>query len=115
MKHSLLILAVLCGVASAQLFTNNVSVIYTQAQRDTVQAQNDLDNNLRTNGLAPYTNVQPALTLLQYFSTQSGVAFETQAASSYQQREAEFLAKLRAATPAKRIAAMNAALVVLNN
>lgn len=103
------LLLVATTAAIAQMFTNNVAVVYSAQQRDLVQAMNDLDNNLRTNGFAPYTNVQASRTLLQYFAAQAGQGLQTQAEVDYPRREAELLAALRAATPTKRLAAMKAA------
>lgn len=111
-----LVVSLLLAVATAaiaQMFTNNVSVVYSQQQKDVVSAMNDLDNNLRTNGYAPYTNVQPALTLLQYFSAQAGASLQTQAEIDFPKREAEFLKAWRAATPVKKMAALKAAWAAL--
>lgn len=107
------ILLIATTAAIAQMFTNSVNVVYTQQQRDVVQAMNDLDNNLRTNALPPYTNVQASRTLLQYFAAQAGQGLQTQAEVDYPRREAELLAALRTATPTKRLAAMKAAWTAL--
>lgn len=114
MKNTLLILLVTATIGfSQQLFTNSVNVIYSQAQKDAVQMANDYDNNLRTNGFFPYSAPTNSLTLLQYFSVNSGVAFQDKAERDYPQREAEFLAALRTATMAKRMAALKAGWLAL--
>ena len=114
MKRTIFTLLLLASAATGQLFTNQVSIVYSQAQKDDIQAANDLDNNARTNGFSPYTVATNALTLLQYFASQAPLGLDLIATQTIPQREAELMNALRNASPAKRLAAYKAAWAVLN-
>lgn len=92
-----LLLAASATVASAQLVTNsNIDVVWAQATEDALRIAYKIDENLRTNGIAPYTNVISAVTYKVFISELLSARASADAASIEAQNEARFLQAFRA-------------------
>lgn len=93
----ILILLILTAVsASAQSVTNlNVDLVWPQATEDALRIAYKVDENLRTNGIAPYTNVMAAVTYKVFISDLVSVKAHESASTIIAQNEARFLAAVR--------------------
>lgn len=98
-----LILAASATCASAQLtITNNVKVLLTTNDDAALRLAWKLDNNARTNGLAPYLVITNALTYAQWQDDVGTQAFRNIAEVKGAQNEATVLGMYRVATDADR-------------
>lgn len=81
--------------AFSQVVTNtNVDIVISQPVDDALKIAWKVDDNLRTNGVAPYTSVQPAITYKQFLA-QSFANGIPDASVINNQNEAVLLAQLR--------------------
>lgn len=72
-KLTIIILGIIASITAVNLFpqvvTNtNVDIVISQQMDDALRIAHKVDDNLRTNGIAPYTTVQLAITYKQYLS-----------------------------------------------
>lgn len=89
-------------LAFAQSTTNNLSIVLDVGQDNVLHAAHNYDNQLRTNGLPPYTNVVAQQNFKTFCEGIGSVAFVEKVNAITQQREAEMLALWRAATVQKQ-------------
>lgn len=93
---ALLLLASSASVASAQLVTNsNIDLIWPQATEDALRIAYKIDENLRTNGIAPYTNVVSQVTYKVFISEMLAARATSDTATVIAQNEARFLEAFR--------------------
>lgn len=84
------------GTASAQLVTNlNVDLVWPQATEDALRIAYKIDENLRTNGIAPYTNIVGAVTYKVFISDLVSTRAIQSSSAIMAQNEARFLAAFR--------------------
>lgn len=91
----LLTVVALTGTAQTVVVTNlNVDLVITQPVDDALRISWKVDDNLRTNGVAPYTNIQVSITYKQFLaqSFSNGIP---DASVINSQNEAALLAQLR--------------------
>lgn len=88
--------------------TNNLSVVLAPGQDSALKSSWIYDTQLRTNGIAPYTNGTPAQTFKQFVEGVAATALTQKVQDIQAQRESEMLVLWRAATPAKQKAALQA-------
>lgn len=91
---SLLFVAV---AARAQLVTNlNIDLVWPQATEDALRIAYKIDENLRTNGIAPYTNVVGQVTYKVFVSELISARAMAETTTVMAQNEARFLEAFRA-------------------
>lgn len=91
---ALLLLAAVA--AQAQLVTNsNVDLVWSQATDDALRIAWHIDENLRTNGIAPYTNVQAQVTFKVFIGELCSAQAEQTSGTLVAQNEARFLQAFR--------------------
>lgn len=92
-----LLLATSASVASAQLVTNvNIDLVWPQATEDALRIAYKIDENLRTNGIAPYTNVVSQITYKVFIGEMLAARAMADTATVMAQNEARFLEAFRA-------------------
>lgn len=82
--------------AKAQLVTNtNVDLVWSQATEDALRIAYRIDENLRTNGIAPYTNVVSQVTYKVFISELLSARASADTTTVIAQNEARFLQAFR--------------------
>ncbi len=93
---ALLLTAAALTSARAQLVTNTgVDFVWSQATEDTLRLAFKIDENLRTNGIAPYTNAVASVNYKTFLSELMTARITADATMIAAQNEARFLAAFR--------------------
>lgn len=98
-----LLIFFLVAVCAKADVTNNLTVVSTTAQLQTLQLANAIDNYRRTNGLPPYLAPTNALNLRAFAEGIAADALVERAVNYIAQDDAQFLDAMRRATPTQRI------------
>ncbi len=81
---------------NAQSVTNtNVDLVWSQATEDALRIAYKIDENLRTNGIAPYSNVVSQVTYKVFISEMIAARAEQDTSTIIAQNEARFLQVFR--------------------
>lgn len=108
MKKLIIILSLIMVVIVGAQTTNNLSVVLAPGQDGALKAAWQYDTQLRTNGIAPYTNSLPAQSFKNFVEAVAADALADKVQHIQAQREDEMLRLWRAASPAKQKAALQA-------
>lgn len=94
---SALILLAITVTVRAQLVTNlNIDLVWSQQTEDALRIAYKIDENLRTNGIAPYTNVAGSVTYKVFIGELVSTQANESSSRIVAQNEARFLQTFRA-------------------